>query len=611
MSSFGILSLAACALFVACSLVVTPAQGGERHALLIGISDYPGDKLDLEGPIHDVSLLREIMVDRRIVAPSRIDTLVDQEASKHDIERALREHARKRVRGETLFVYLSGHGTSPTAEDYLPLPHATGAFVPGDYVGDAVNSVDDYVDALIIGRRDLRPHLETLDRNGVRVLVAIDACYSEFTSRSPGMIQQQGEPRYMATPEGLDRRSGATAGCSDCTARSTDNVPDYPYRHVFTLAAAGTDETAIDLGRTLVDRVPTMDMRPHGAFSDSFARVLAGKIHSDTNNDGVTSNAELFRATRRFMRRRGYPHTPHAYPTVDHDRIGIAFEAFLSADHIAPAPSGGDDDSPQVDNGDSEEAVTTQDDGASGTQPETGEQAVSADVCPSTAKALRVQLASGLSERIVDRIAAIDGVRLVDSPGDAYVATGADGSVRVLTANGDRVARFDANDAKALAGALRQQRLVKHLGRRCDSDQDFNVTLDLAGIRQAGHLYAGERFGLVISAERRAHLAVYSINARGRLHPLYPYTKAEASPVAARQVIRLPDESTVLRVKPPYGTDYVLAVAYRGKRPPFADLVGRSGPLSEAETLRLAASVTHTDGERAAALLKVTTRPPR
>lgn len=449
------------------------------------------------------------------------------------------------------------------------------------------------------------------------MLIAIDACYSEFTSRSLGIFTRRGDARYMRTPDDLKRSSRAGADCSECGMRSAHDGKEYPYRHVFTIAAAGTDETALDLPRAAIDDVPTMDMKPHGAFSDSFARALAGQIHSDTNNDGVQSNTELFRATRRFMRQRGIPHTPHAYPTMDDDAIGIAFEAFLSADGIASAttdsPSANEDVS-TADGSDTDSAA----DGASDLEESAVEEGVAATDAPTAPEActertddLRVRLGADVPAGAIQRITATNGIRRVDSEGDMDIVADTGGGLRAVTAGGDLLDRFAADDEPALAGVLRQQKLVKRLSRTCNRGQTFNVTLDLDGVRQAGHLYAGDRFGLIMSSERRAHLAVYSITPRGRLHPLYPYTKAEAEPAAAREVVRFPGEGTELRVKPPYGTDYVLTVAFADHRPAIADLVGRTAPLSGNESLRLVEAVTRSGGKRAAALIKVNTRPPR
>ena len=118
-------------------LVGLTASGANaaNHALLIGIGQYKSRTL--EGPPHDVTALRRVLVSKYDFNPDNIRTLINQEAVKSRILVEIKQLKHRTRPGDHIFIYFSGHGTS-WRDDLmaLPLPHGSGALVPADFSAD-------------------------------------------------------------------------------------------------------------------------------------------------------------------------------------------------------------------------------------------------------------------------------------------------------------------------------------------------------------------------------------------------------------------------------------------------------------------------------------------
>ena len=156
----------------------------ENHALLIGIGKYR--QRTLEGPPYDVAALYRVLSTQYNFQKINIQTLVNEEATKSAILSEIQRLTHRTRPGDRVFIYFSGHGTSRRDEVLaLPLPHTTGALVPADFDADPDQPVEKQLSQLIIGKRDLRPTLELLDRDR-QVLMVFDTCFSGNTVRGIG-----------------------------------------------------------------------------------------------------------------------------------------------------------------------------------------------------------------------------------------------------------------------------------------------------------------------------------------------------------------------------------------------------------------------------------------
>jgi uncharacterized caspase-like protein len=284
------------------------AAGAENHALLIGIGKYK--QRTLEGPPFDVAALAAILIAQYDFPAENIHTLVNEEAVRLRILDEIELLTRRTRPGDRIFIYFSGHGTSRRDEILaLPLPHSTGAIVPADFNGNPDQSVEKLLSQLIIGKRDLRPTLERLDRDR-EVLMVFDTCFSGNTVRAMGAPETANSSRYLR----LDSKSVFAAEQDIGNFEENLNPKDpYPYRNIFYISASTENEVATDIRRNNLHLYPTIDGNPHGVLTDALLRVLAGQRPVDTNNDGQWSQIELYSAVKSEVKRR-FKQTPQALP---------------------------------------------------------------------------------------------------------------------------------------------------------------------------------------------------------------------------------------------------------------------------------------------------------
>ena len=315
-------SLAALALLACAAMPVSAA----KWALLIGVGDYPGAEMDLEGPAHDVAALRRELVENLGYPEARVNALVDADATRANILDSLRQLARDTVPGDFVLIYLSGHGTSAYDPNRpVALAHNTGAFVPVDY--QMHRSEQQRLDTLLVGSRDLRPVFTAIDNKDVHGLVLIDTCYARNTSRS----------LYATTP--LTYRS-IDSGLRYRTIGVVAKTDDYPYSHLLTMTASGARERALDLN----DPARTLDGKPHGAFTDAVLRTLQELPAADANGDAVVTNGEFFADVKLRMAVANIPHSPQILPSSGtahrHLRRQAAFRTgAVTATRPSPLPA--------------------------------------------------------------------------------------------------------------------------------------------------------------------------------------------------------------------------------------------------------------------------------
>lgn len=453
----------AIAVLTALVVALAATTSATQRALLVAVGDYPGSRFDLEGPAHDVSALRRELVESLGFAPDEVDLLVDADATRTNILTALRKLADAATHEDFIFLYFSGHGTS-AYDPKVPvaLAHNTGAFVPFDFQADGMAAQK--LDTLIVGSRDLRPHLTAIDQSGAHGLVMVDSCYSRNTSRS---LHATALPAYRTIGAGLEH-----LGAFSAPAKNVSD--DYPYRRLLTMAASSAKEVAIDLN----DPSRTLDGKPHGAFTDAVLRALREFPHADANGDGLVSNREFFDRVKLGMALADIPHSPQMLPTLGKDTAGIAHHAvFPSAAVRAEAPR------------------------------------------PLPAKRLGVQV-EGRLPLVARAVAASDALAPAGDAADLVVRE-AQGAIHILTQFGDAVASVATE--QAAADALRQQPWIRHLVRRLGQRGHSGLELGLPGET----FEEGDVLSLATTLQRSAHLLVLDIAPSGALRVLYPASERD------------------------------------------------------------------------------------
>ncbi len=206
------------ALCVLCAFGSAPANA-RQMALIVGVSNYPvemvGD-LQLAGPKYDAALMIDTLnragfkpADMIVLADGLEETDAARKAdgmpTKGAIMSALKSLAEKAESGDTVLVYLSGHGSQQPDSDpgKRPVPKPDGLdeiFLPLD-IGpwqDAVQAVQNALPDYELGQA-----VNALRAKGALVWVVIDACHSGTMTRSvaPGTMVKQVPPSRLGVPQ--------------------------------------------------------------------------------------------------------------------------------------------------------------------------------------------------------------------------------------------------------------------------------------------------------------------------------------------------------------------------------------------------------------------------
>lgn len=499
------LALAAAVLLLLASGSVPISAQARRHALLIGVSDYEHEEIrDLEGPRNDVRSLERVL--RRDWRFDRIRTLVDRNATRAAILAAISDLIRDAREGDQVFLYFSGHGTSFLDDDGVTgmtarLDPGTGGLYPVDLNPRA----DDAFDRLLVGRRDLRPLLEQLDR-GRDVFVVFDACFSENTFRNYGRAQRKFVPWTAATPPAFGEFTG---------------VPDpYPYDNLVYLAASAEDEVAWDIPKEVLKEKPTIDGLPHGVLTDAMLRGLEGAANTD--GDDELTVLELGRYVTRFVGDRFQQtpqllHPPGEIDAVNRPMFGVVRAAVPSA--VSQAP------------------VT-----------------------------LRVRLGAG-AEDLRGRLASIGGVTFSTGVFDLIVESDRrSASLSLFTVrhgSDDKLAsQLSADD---VVRRVTWWRAVHALLTESVPGQGFNVRMDVVECDRSGtceartnaELFTGVVYEMRYEADVDACFLLVTVDVHGTVKVLVPWTEAD---LRAQRHGRIPN----LKVTPPTGTEFVKLFGFRG-----------------------------------------------
>ena len=103
---------AATAVMLIVAALIRPALAApEKHALLIGIENYPaGEVKALRGPRNDIAAMERLLKIRFGIPRSNIVTLLDDQATHGKLRTAFAELARRTRPGDFVYIHYSGHG---------------------------------------------------------------------------------------------------------------------------------------------------------------------------------------------------------------------------------------------------------------------------------------------------------------------------------------------------------------------------------------------------------------------------------------------------------------------------------------------------------------------
>ncbi len=501
-------------------------------ALLVGVGRLEDPYLQsyqLRGPAADLDSMQQALATGWGFAPADIRTLRDREATHDRILAEIDALEERSTPGDTVLIYFSGHGTSANASDNgFDLPYATGAWIPYDI---DLRTAHASQATLIIGRRDLVPRLRRLDRGGRMVLVVSDSCFSGQVVRTTS--QTSTRSRYLPNLTrdlGESRAPGAgpePARHEPSRPSARPPPPPYPYEHVILMSGASDSEEAADIPtRQALEASPTIDGKFHGAFTDAFLRLLAGRLLV-----GAFSYSEARDALGAFLEHQHFAQHPQLLPALAEDPQDVGSAPFLGM----------------------------------------AARAMPTSTRSRRARSLRVRLES-VAPGLRAAVGRISGVTLVDREGDLILRERA-GQAHLMGPAGDPVITAGSDDPRILRRIAAQVWLdrvlpssSRELGLRAETDP---------GSRGNTYLQC-ESFVFEVRVQKPAHLVVLDLDPSGGLTLLYPARPVERHPVPAGSVEVIPGGAPADRIHviPPFGIDRVAVLAFE-QPPAFVDeLIG-------------------------------------
>ncbi len=151
--------------------------------MLVGINDYTASRLgrphaapaerrewpNLYGAVNDVTILREMLIERYGFASRDVVVLADQEATRASILEAIERHLVKPAKeDDVLFFYYAGHGSQVRNSLSEEL----------DGLDESIVPADSRLGASDIRDKELRPLFNRILDRGARLTVILDACHS-------------------------------------------------------------------------------------------------------------------------------------------------------------------------------------------------------------------------------------------------------------------------------------------------------------------------------------------------------------------------------------------------------------------------------------------------
>lgn len=155
----------------------------KKIALCIGINNYPGTHMDLQGCVNDAQDWAAVLAARGY----KTTLLLDDQATKANMVDAMSKLIAAGGKGDSLIITYSGHGTYQPDEDGDEVDGLDEGLCPYDLQTNGSALIDDEIKT-IFGTR----------KGGVRLLLIADSCHSGTVTRAAkGESDADTRPRFM------------------------------------------------------------------------------------------------------------------------------------------------------------------------------------------------------------------------------------------------------------------------------------------------------------------------------------------------------------------------------------------------------------------------------
>jgi hypothetical protein len=262
-----------------------------RKALCIGINNYPGTHMDLQGCVNDANDWTQTLQGRGFA----VTTLIDAQATKAAMVAAMTGLIGGAASGDSVVITFSGHGTYQPDTDGDEADGLDEALCPYDIQTNGAALIDDEIHAIFAARKP-----------GVRLLLISDSCHSGTVTRAAPSEPEVDAPRPRFMPMGnwlpeaqLPRaRSGKPAAHVAATPSVVSPFVGAMARQQGDLLLSGCKE-----GPNNFSYDARISGRPNGAFTYYALKTLKGLSASATYGDWHKAIAD-------YLPSSAYPQSP-------------------------------------------------------------------------------------------------------------------------------------------------------------------------------------------------------------------------------------------------------------------------------------------------------------
>jgi hypothetical protein len=252
------------------TLQISPSGSGQVRALVIGIDQYQNVR-PLKGAAADA---RDIATSLKGAGVSDVTVLIDQDATRQNVDRAMIRLLEVATPGDLVFLSLAGHGaqapervkgSEPDGNDEVFLLYG---FAPSGR-GNAERVIDD----------EFNGWLSHLDKKGVDILFVADTCHGGGLTRVPQFGADEQSYRFAGIVRLDQDENTPIAGIADAKVKVRELA------HLTFLAAADKYNLVPEV------RIPGLSTM-RGALSYAIARAV------DEGKDGSVTRQQLFGFSR-------------------------------------------------------------------------------------------------------------------------------------------------------------------------------------------------------------------------------------------------------------------------------------------------------------------------
>ncbi len=275
-----------------------------KKALCIGINNYPGTHMDLQGCVNDANDWAAELASRGF----KVAKLLDDQATKAAMVKAMGDLIGKAARNDTLVITFSGHGTYQPDTDGDEADGLDEALCPYDLQTKGEALTDDEIRSLFGSRKA-----------GVRIVLIADSCHSGTVTRAAKAEKDADtRPRFMPMgnwlPEKLlpKNRAGKVAATMLAPLGSSPLFAAYSNK-LGDLLLSGCKEGPNNF---------SYDARINGRFNGAFTYYALKELKGMKSG---ASYADWHKAIAKYLPSASYPQVPQMVGSLG-ARKGVIFE---------------------------------------------------------------------------------------------------------------------------------------------------------------------------------------------------------------------------------------------------------------------------------------------